>query len=146
MTPDEMKRRTRAFALRVIRLYESLPKTKVAQHIGYQLVRAATSVAANYRASCRAKSKADFIAKMGIVEEEADECVFWLEMLVDAKIVAEKLLAPLKKEAEEITAIVVSSITTARGQKRPRTRFRNPQSTTGYHIDTKGDSGCDSVA
>ncbi|MBN1554930.1 MAG: four helix bundle protein [Phycisphaerae bacterium] len=128
MTPDEMKRRTRAFALRVIRLYESLPKTKIAQHIGHQLMRAATSVGANYRASCRAKSKADFIAKMSIVEEEADESVFWMEMLVDAGIVAEKLLKPLMTEAEEITAIVVSSITTARGQKRPKKTIRNPQS------------------
>jgi len=85
-------------------------------------------VGANYRASCRAKSKADFIAKMGIVEEEADECVFWFEMLIDAGIVAEKFLAPLWKEAEEILAIVVSSITTARGHKRPRTQIRNPQS------------------
>jgi four helix bundle protein len=128
MTPDEMKRRTRAFALRVIRLVESLANTKTAQHIGYQLIRAGTSVAANYRASCRAKSRADFIAKMGIVEEEADECVFWLEMLVDAEIIVEKLLAPLMGEAGEITAIVVSSITTARGQKRPRTKIRNPHS------------------
>jgi len=82
MNKEEMKRRTKEFALRVIRLTEALPKTQTAQVIGRQLLRSATSVAANYRAACRAKSTADFISKMGTVEEEADESLFWMEFAV----------------------------------------------------------------
>lgn len=81
MKADEMKQRTRVFALRVIRLVEALPKTRTAEVLGKQLLRCGTSVGANYRASCRAKSQADFIAKMGIVEEEADEAIYWIELL-----------------------------------------------------------------
>ena len=92
MNKEEMKRRTKGFALRVIRLTEALPKTQTAQVIGRQLLRSATSVAANYRAACRAKSTADFISKMGTVEEEADESLFWMELLVEAGIVRRERL------------------------------------------------------
>ncbi len=111
---DNLKDRTKKFALRVIRLVESLPKGRTADVIGRQLLRSATSVAANYRAACRARSTADFVAKMGIVEEEADESIFWMELLADASIVEKRLLEGLVKEAGEILAIVVSSIKTAK--------------------------------
>ena len=84
MTKDELKRRTRRFALDVIRLVDSLPRSKTTEVIGRQLLRSATSVGANYRAACRARSSADFVSKMGIVEEEADESMYWMELLVDS--------------------------------------------------------------
>ena len=100
MTPEELRSRTKAFALRVVRLYRSLPRTADAQVMGKQLLRCGTSVAANYRASCRARSKAEFAARIGIVVEEADETGFWLEMLGDAEIVEVALLEELMKEVE----------------------------------------------
>ena len=87
MNANEIKKRTREYALAIIRLVESLPNTPTARVIGNQLLRCGTSVGANYRASCRARSQADFIAKMGIVEEEADESIYWMELLVDSNIV-----------------------------------------------------------
>lgn len=111
---EEFKTRTRAFGLRVIRLVESLPKGMVPQVLGRQLLRAATSVGANYRASVRAKSRADFISKMGTVEEECDETLYWMEMLVDAGAVKANRVADLILEGEEILSIVVASIKTAR--------------------------------
>jgi len=118
MDKEEMKKRTKQFALRVIKLCEALPRGKTADVIGGQLLRAGTSVGANYRAACRAKSTADFISKMGTVEEEADESLFWMELLVESGIMTEERLADLMKENDEIIAIVVSSIKTARGGKR----------------------------
>ncbi len=118
MTTEELKNRTKAFALRVIRLVEKLPSGRTADVIGKQLVRSATSVAANYRASCRAKSNADFIAKMGIVEEEADESAFWMEVISETGLMKKELVEELLDEANQIVAIVVSSINTARGHKR----------------------------
>jgi four helix bundle protein len=115
MNAEEMKRRTRAFALRVIRLAESLPNTPTANTIRNQMLRCGPSVGANYRAACRAKSKPDFAAKMGIVEEEADETAYWIELLIDAGIVQLSRVADLLKEADEILSITVSSIKTARG-------------------------------
>ena len=102
--------------MRVIRLVEALPKSYAAEVIGKQLLRAATSVGANYRAACRARSKAEFIAKLGIVEEESDECSYWLELLVEADLVKHERVVDLMKEADEITAIMVSSIQTARSK------------------------------
>jgi four helix bundle protein len=112
---DEFKGRTKRFAVRVIRLVDSLPSKRSADVIGKQLLRATTSVGASYRAACRGRSKAEFCAKLGIVEEEADECVYWLELLVESELVAERLLSPLITEASEIVAMVVASIRTARG-------------------------------
>src|SRR5262245_5139400 len=114
MTPDEMKARTREFGLRVTRLVESWPNTRTASVIGNQLLRCGMSVGANYRAACRAKSRADFAAKMGIVEEEADESVYWIEMLIDCRVVKHNLVQPLLAEANEIVSMAVSSIRTAR--------------------------------
>ena len=118
MNAEEMKQRTRAFALRVIRLVEALPETRTASVVGKQLLRCGTSVGANYRASCRAKSPADFIAKMGIVEEEADETIYWIEMLIESGSIDKERVAGLLDEANQIVAIVVSSIKTARSHKR----------------------------
>ncbi len=118
MDSGAFKQRTKDFALRVVRLVESLPNTRSANTIGNQLIGCGTSVAANYRAACRARSDAEFIAKMGIVEEEADESMFWMELLMETGIVKKDLLDDLYKETNEIVAMVVSSINTTRGKKR----------------------------
>ncbi len=117
MTPDYLKKRTKQFGLRVIRLVEALPKTQTAAVIGKQLLHCSTSVGANYRAACRGRSKADFIAKLGIVEEEVDESIYWLEVLVEAKVVRSNLVKELLAEADELTAIMASSRITAKKNK-----------------------------
>jgi len=98
---EELKMRTKQFALRVIRLCESLPKTATGAILGKQLLRSATSVGANYRAACRGRSKAEFIAKLGIVEEEADESLFWLELIAESGLLPAGRLAGLLREADE---------------------------------------------
>ncbi len=117
MQPDDLKERTKAFALRVVHLVEALPKTRTADVIGKQLLRCGTSVGANYRAAARARSTADFIAKMGIVEEEADESLYWMELLIGAELMSAERLKPLMAEANELVAITVASINTARKRK-----------------------------
>jgi four helix bundle protein len=114
MNEDDLKRRTKQFGLRVIKLVESLPNTTASKTIGHQLLRSGTSVGANYRAACRGKSKADFIAKIGLVVEEADESLYWLELLQEAGIIPVERLQDLKKEADELVAIFTASIKTAR--------------------------------
>ncbi len=109
-----LKDRTKVFALRVMNLVDALPKTTSAVAIGRQLVRSGTSVGANYRAACRGRSKAEFIAKLGIVVEEADETCFWLELIMEGKLLPEAKVQPLYKEADELTAIFVSSSKTAK--------------------------------
>lgn len=118
MTQDELKKRTKNFALRIINFVETFPNSFLGRHVGGQLIRSGTSVAANYRAACRAKSKADFIAKMGIVEEEADESAFWIEFAVETNLVKAERTLDLRDEANQLVAIFVSSINTARGGKR----------------------------
>ena len=113
MSNENLKLRTKQFALRVIKLFESLPKDEVSRVLGRQLLRAGTSVS-NYRAACRHKSSADFISKMGTVEEEADECGYWMELLVDAGKVKAVKISALMQEANELTAIAIASINTAR--------------------------------
>ena len=110
----ELKRRTKKFGLEVIKVVEGLPKDPTSNVLGRQLLRAGTSVGANYRSVCRAKSAADFISKFGTVEEEADESGYWLEMLVDAGKLKSALANPLIQESGELTAIAVASINTAR--------------------------------
>jgi four helix bundle protein len=112
--PEELRDRTKAFALRIIRLYRSLPYKTDCQVLGKQLLRSGTSVAANYRAVCRARSKAEFIAKMGVVVEESDEVVLWLELMTESGIVPAKKTESLLKEAHELTAIFAASQRTAR--------------------------------
>jgi four helix bundle protein len=109
MTPEELRSRTKAFALRVVKLYRSLPRSADAQVMGKQLLRCGTAVAANYRASCRARSRAEFAARIGVVVEEADETGFWMEMLVDAEIVRVALLKDLLQESKELTAIFTAT-------------------------------------
>jgi four helix bundle protein len=114
MTPDELRARTKSFALRVVKLYRSLPRSADAQVMGKQLLRCGTSVAANNRASCRARSKAEFAARIGVVVEEADESGFWLEMLAEAGIVRMALLKELLQESKELTAIFTATQHTVR--------------------------------
>ena len=113
MTERELIDRTKQFALRVIKLVGELPRTIEDRAIASQLMRSGTSVAANYRAACRARSKPEFIAKLGTVEEEADECAFWLELIIDAGLMSESKIRPLLSEASEIVAIMASSKKTA---------------------------------
>ena len=114
MTREEMKARTKAYANRVVKLCAALPNNWIARILGQQLLRSGTSVGANYRAVCRAKSNADFINKLRIVEEECDESLFWMELLVDNGFVKASRLGDLMKESDEILAIVVASTKTAR--------------------------------
>jgi four helix bundle protein len=111
---EEMKTRTKAFAVRIIKFYKRLPKTDEARVLGRQVLRSGTSVAANYRAVCRAKSQADFISKMGTVVEEADESLLWLELFEDAELIPPGKLKDLKKEAEELLRKFSRSLNTAR--------------------------------
>ena len=114
MNSDALRTRTRAFALRVIRLAESLPDTPTARVIRNQMLRCGSSVGANYRAACRAKSKPDFVSKMGTVEEEADETIYWMELLIDTGIVNRNRMADLMSEADQILSIAIASIKTAK--------------------------------
>ncbi|HXX22199.1 MAG TPA: four helix bundle protein [Terriglobia bacterium] len=113
---EELKKRTKQFAIRIVRLYQALPKRDEARVIGRQVLRSGTSVAANYRAVCRARSKAEFVAKLGVVVEEIDETVFWLELLVETGIVAESRMESLQKEVTELLAIFAASQHTARNR------------------------------
>jgi four helix bundle protein len=118
MDKEMLKGRSKEFALRVMRLCEALPKTYTGETVGRQLLRSATSVAANYRAACRGRSKAEFSAKLGIVIEEADESLFWLEIIVESNLLPKERVADLLREANELTAIFVSSrITTIKNLK-----------------------------
>jgi len=117
MDSDDCKRRTKAFVLRIIHLVESLPRNRIADVIGGQLLRASTSVGSHYRAACCAKSTADFISKMGTVEKEADGTLYWMELPPEDKIVDASLLESLMKGADEILAMIFSSIKTARKKK-----------------------------
>lgn len=111
---EELRNRTKRFALRIIRLFRHLPRSTDAQVLGKQLLRSGTSVGANYRAAGRSRSKAEFVSKIGIVVEEADETVFWLECLVESGIVKEELLKDLLVEANELVSIFAASHQTAR--------------------------------
>ncbi len=121
--PEELRERTKRFAMRIVRLFRSLPRTPDAQIMGKQLLRSGTSVAANYRAVCRARSRAEFIARMGVVVEGADESLFWLEMLHDNKVLEPSRLESLLDEAKELTAIFTASEETAKGHRKSITRL-----------------------
>lgn len=116
MKSEELKQRTKQFAHRCVKLCLALPKTYLGNHIKGQLIRSATSVASNYRAACLAQSKASFVAKLSIVIEEVDESYFWLEFIIDESLIKKELILPLLKEADELTAIFISSRKTARGR------------------------------
>ncbi len=125
----DLKERTKAFALSILRLVDDLARTRASDVIGRQLLRAATSVAANYRSARRARSRKEFLAKMGIVEEEADESAFWLELMLEAGLVNSTRVAELRDEAGQLVAITIASIRTARegGRSVPRFAFRVPR-------------------
>jgi len=118
MTTQELKQRTFQFGIRVITAVEALPKGETGRILGRQLLRAGTSVGANYRAAARARSQADFVAKLGVVEEECDECAYWMEMILARKLLKKAQLSNLLTEANELLAITVASIKTARRNRR----------------------------
>lgn len=134
MDEQQFKRRTQRLALQVIELVETLPRSKSADVIGRQLLRPATSVGANYRSACRGKSTADVLAKLAIVEEEADETIYWLELFVQAKLVSSDRAQHLINESNEIVAMTVASIKTLRSrsnasrQRELSSRIDNPKS------------------
>src|SRR5437870_2846411 len=132
MNAQELKERTKQFGLRVMHLVDALPSTPKGRTMASQLVRSGTSVAANYRAGCRGRSRAEFISKIGVVEEEADETVLWLELIVDDKLLPEKKIAPLLKEANELVAIMAASCISASrskhdGSTNSKSAIRNQQ-------------------
>ncbi len=132
MNNENLKQRTRRFALDVIQLVETLPRDRVSDVVGRQLLRSGTSVGANYRSATRARSAADFIAKMGIVEEEADESGYWVDLLEASGRLALACAQPIMREAGELTAIAIASIRTARrtaaGSKPDESRGVAPRS------------------
>lgn len=113
---EAMQGRTKQFALRILRLFQALPKTDEAKIIGRQMLRSATSVGANYRAVCRARSRREFISRMNVVVEEADETVFWLEIVVEGEVLASTRLKALMSEGNELLRIFSASLRTARGR------------------------------
>jgi four helix bundle protein len=140
MDRAELKERTKIFGLRVIKLVEALPHTAVSRVLGDQVLRSATSVGANYRAACRARSTAEFISRIGTVEEEADETGYWLELVRESGVMPTRRLRPLTEEAEELTAIFTAIGRTAKrkrnperksrssGKTNPKSEIRNPKS------------------
>lgn len=109
MTKDDLKKRTKDFALRVIKLVNALPKNRTADIIGKQLLRSSTSIGANYRAACLGRSKAEFISKLATVIEETDESIYWMELIVESNLMKKNLLDDLMKEAGEILAIMITT-------------------------------------
>jgi four helix bundle protein len=114
MNEMQLKKRSKEFAKNIIKLCRNLPNNREGRLIGNQLFRSGTSVAANYRAACRGRSKADFVSKLAIVEEEADETMFWLELIQEMSISKDPLVDDLLKESDEIVAIIVASIRTTK--------------------------------
>jgi four helix bundle protein len=122
MNKKELIQRTKQFALKIIRLVSLLPKNIEGQAIGNQLIRCGTSVGANYRSACRVRSKAEFVARLGIVKEEADESAFWMELIIESGLLEKKLVEPLLKETNELVAIMVAS------RKSAKSKFTNQKS------------------
>ena len=114
MDAEDLKQRTKKFALRVLKLVDALPNSTQGRVVGNQLVRAGTAVGSNYRAACRGRSRAEFVAKLGTVEEEADETAFWLELIIEGSLLKRQLVEPLLNEANELTRIMASSRITAK--------------------------------
>jgi four helix bundle protein len=121
MNADDLKKRTKRFALRVLKLVAALPNTVAGRAIGGQLVRSGTSVGSNYRAACRGRSRAKFVAKLGVVEGEADESAFWMELIIEGELLKPRQVEPLLNEANEITKIMAQSrISAAKALARTR--------------------------
>ncbi len=117
MNADELKARTKQFALQVMQLIDQLPNTTKGRVVANQLMKAATSVGANYRAACRGRSQAEFISKLSIVLEESDECCYWLELIMEGELISAEQVVDLYREANEITAIMTASHKTARNNR-----------------------------
>jgi four helix bundle protein len=130
-SPEQLRDRTKAFAIRIVCLFRALPSRRDAQVIGTQLLRSGTSVGANYRAACRSRSRAEFISRLGVVVEEADERVFWLELLGDTQIISQARLRDLLQEANELTAIFSATRRTTRSLARPEITNHKSQITNG---------------
>jgi four helix bundle protein len=126
MNEQEFKDRTKKVGLRIIRVVEALPSTRTADVLGRQLLRSGTSIGANYRAACRGKSPSDVIAKLAIVEEEADESIYWLELLIEAGILASRRLDDLIDELNQLLAMTVASQKTLR-HRNPKSKIQNPK-------------------
>src|SRR5215204_3204975 len=109
MDAEDLKKRTKQFALRILKLVSALPNNVQGRTVAGQLVRSGTSVGSNYRAACRGRSRAEFVAKLGVVEEEADESAFWLELIIEGSLLKENRVRPLLDEANELTRIMASS-------------------------------------
>jgi len=122
MKQHELRERTKAFALRIVRMYCALPKSTAAQVLGKQALRSGTSVAANYREASRARSDAELLSKLGIVEQELDETLLWLELLVDSHIVREAKMANLRQEADELLRMTIAAIKTTKRKAPARQR------------------------
>ena len=131
MNAEDLKKRTKQFALRVLKLVAALPDTVQGRTVGGQLVRAGTSVGANYRAACRGRSKAEFISKLGIVEEEVDESAFWLELIIEGELLKQLVVQPLLNEANELTRIIARSRVTASSRLNRSKLKQNRQSAIG---------------
>ncbi|PCJ83574.1 MAG: four helix bundle protein [Flavobacteriales bacterium] len=114
MDKIQLQDRTKQFAIRIFKLVDKLPAKKASDVVAYQLLKSSSSTAANYRSACRAKSKADFINKLKTVEEEADESLFWLELIIEVGLVQKKLMADITKEASELVAIFTSALKTSK--------------------------------
>ena len=129
MNEQDFKDRTKQFAMRVIRLVAAMPRGLAAEVIGRQLLKSGTSVGANYRSACRGRSAADVISRLSIVEEEADESLFWMELLIEAGLMPQQKLASLMKEGSELLAMVVASIKTLRRRtvSNPKSKIQNPK-------------------
>jgi four helix bundle protein len=117
ITESDLIKRTKTFGLRVIKMAAALPDDRVGHVVGNQILRSGTSVGANYRAACRGRSIDEFISKLGIVEEETDECIYWMEIIIESGLLPEPLVKPLLEEANELLAIMVASRKTARNRK-----------------------------
>ncbi len=128
MDKVQLQNRTKSFAIRVFKMVEKLPKSKRTEVIAYQLIKSSSSVAANYRAVCRAKSKVDFINKLKIVEEESDESLFWLEFIEDLELIHKKLLMDLIKEANELVSIFTAALKTSKINHKFRSKIPNRKS------------------
>ncbi|HSQ24033.1 MAG TPA: four helix bundle protein [Pyrinomonadaceae bacterium] len=120
MSPDDLKKRTKQFALRILKLVGALPKTVAGKAIAGQLARAGTAVGANYRAACRGRSRAEFVAKIGVVEEEADESAYWMELIIEGELLRLQQVAPLLTEANELARIMARSRISASEKLKPK--------------------------
>ena len=117
MNREDLRRRTKEFAVKIIQTVASLPKNKITDVLGYQLLKSGTSIGANYREACRARSRADFVSKIGIVEQEADETMYWLELLEEMNLIDPQQSSPLRKECDELLAIFVATGKTTKSSK-----------------------------